>query len=97
MRVGPVSSVLHVCQRITAAVIGGYALAVTIPACLTLVLPVNRIDAVLTGLLVSFLVYAATVLWAFAVRSLSQMWLGIGSTTAVPGLFWILLSRGPTP
>lgn len=84
-------------SRIAAAVVGGYTVAVAASICLSFAVPMARADAVLTGLLVSFVVYAVAILWAFAVRSLSQMWWGIGSTTAISGVFWALLSQVSTP
>ena len=69
--------------RLTAAVFGGYALAVSVSTCLALVLPMARADGVLTGLMASFIVYAAAVIWAFAVKSVGRMVWGLGGTTAV--------------
>lgn len=86
------SRVLSLCQRVAAAVVGGYTLSIAVSGCLSLVLPLARADAVLTGLLVSFLVYAAAVLWAFSVRSLPQMWAGIGTATTAFGLVALLFA-----
>ncbi|MBP5856452.1 DUF3649 domain-containing protein [Marivibrio halodurans] len=80
--------------RIGAAVIGGYALAIAASACLSLVLPMARAEAVLIGLMVSFLTYSGAVLWVFAVKSLRRMCLGIGGTIAGFSGLWGLLSPG---
>jgi hypothetical protein len=72
-----------IAQRTAAAACGGYALAAVLSICLSFVLPGPRADAVLTGLLVSFAIYTAVVIWAFAVRSVSRMWIGIGAVTLV--------------
>jgi hypothetical protein len=78
------------CQRITAAVVGGYALAVGASTSLSLILPMDRAAAVLTGLLVSFLLYMAAILWAFSVGSLRRMWRGLGGATVILALTALL-------
>lgn len=73
----------QVIQRIIAATIGGYVLAAAVSACLSYVLPMPRADAALTGLLISFVIYVAVVMWVFAARSLKRLWWQLGSATAV--------------
>jgi len=68
--VGPLVS------RIVAAVAGGYALA-ALASVAVLALPVSRPQAVLTGMLMSFAVYAGAVVWVFAVRSARRAWTGL--------------------
>ena len=68
--IGPVTS------RIAAAMFGGYALA-ALSSVAALALPVSKPQAVLTGMLASFLVYAGAVIWVFAVRSARRAWLGL--------------------
>ena len=87
----------RVCQRVAAAVLGGYVLAALVSSCLSLVLPVVRSDAVLTGLLASFLVYAAAILWVFAVPSLRRVWWGLGGAIAVLGLGFVLMAPAGIP
>ena len=87
----------EVFQRVAAAGLGGYALAVASAACLAAVLPVTRADAVVSGLLASFAVYLAAILWVFAERSLTRMWLGIGAATAGCSALWVLLPANPAP
>lgn len=58
-----------VLERIAAAIFGGYALANLLPIVLARWLPGARADAVLTGLLLSFVVYVVAILWAFAAPS----------------------------
>ena len=58
----------------------------------TTVMPTSRDDAVLTGLLASFLVYAAVILWVFATSSLSRIWWGLGSMTATFAGLSVMLS-----
>lgn len=63
-------------SRIVAAVLGGYALA-ALTSVAALALPISRPQAVLTGMLASFAVYAGAVIWVFAVRSATRAWLGL--------------------
>lgn len=69
-------------SRILAAVFGGYGLAaLTSVACVAL--PIGRVQGVLTGMLASFVVYVAAVVWVFAVRSARRAWAGL-LVAAVP-------------
>ncbi|MES2531399.1 MAG: DUF3649 domain-containing protein [Pseudomonadota bacterium] len=63
-------------SRIVAALFGGYALA-ALTSVATLALPMTRSEAVLTGMLASFAVYAGAVVWVFAVRSARRAWVGL--------------------
>ena len=63
-------------SRIVAAVFGGYALA-ALSSVAALALPMRKPEAVLTGMLASFAIYAAAVVWVFAVRSALRAWLGL--------------------
>lgn len=63
-------------SRIVAAVFGGYALA-ALTSVATLALPMARSEAVFTGMVASFLVYAGAVIWVFAVRSATRAWVGL--------------------
>lgn len=69
-RFGPLIS------RITAALFGGYALA-ALSSVAVLALPLSKPQAVLSGMLASFVVYAAAVIWVFAVRSALRAWGGL--------------------
>lgn len=61
-RVGPLVS------RIVCAMFGGYALA-ALTSVAALALPMSKPQAVLTGMLASFVVYVCAVIWVFAVRA----------------------------
>lgn len=74
--------------RIIAAVFGGYALA-ALASVAPLALPVDVPQAVLAGMLVSFAVYTAAVIWVFAARSAVRAWGGL-LAAAVP----LLLAAG---
>lgn len=63
-------------SRIVAALFGGYALA-GLGSVAVLALPVSKPQAVLTGMLASFAIFTAAVIWVFAVRSALNAWLGL--------------------
>jgi len=63
-------------SRIVAALFGGYALA-ALASVAVLALPMSKPQAVLTGMLASFAIYAAAVIWVFAVRSALKAWVGL--------------------
>lgn len=63
-------------SRVVAAVLGGYALA-ALASVAAVALPLPAAEAVLTGMLVSFLVYACAVIWVFAVRNAYRAWGGL--------------------
>jgi len=68
--VGPLLS------RIIAALFGGYALA-ALCSVAAVALPMAPTEAVLTGMLASFVVYVCAVVWVFAVRSATRAWVGL--------------------
>nr|WP_210261222.1 DUF3649 domain-containing protein [Enterovirga sp. DB1703] len=55
---------------------GGYALA-ALASVAVLVLPISKPQAVITGMLASFPIYAGAVIWVFSVRSATRAWLGL--------------------
>lgn len=77
---------LGVASRAIAAIVGGYAVTALATALLAVILPMVRIDAVLTATLLSFAIYTCAVLWVFAARSALRAWLGIVLPAAVLGL-----------
>ena len=66
-----------VLSRVLAAILGGYLLTATLIAVLAISLPGSRAEAVLTSMLLSFLIYAAAVMWVFACRSAGRAWAGM--------------------
>jgi uncharacterized SAM-binding protein YcdF (DUF218 family) len=68
-RVSPLAS------RIVCAIFGGYTLA-ALTSVATLAWPMSKPQAVLTGMLASFIVYVCAVIWVFAVRSARRAWTG---------------------
>ncbi|EJM84254.1 MULTISPECIES: DUF3649 domain-containing protein [unclassified Pseudomonas] len=77
MKVIPVSYRLAVTSRVLAAVLGGYIVAALASVSLTLWVPMARADAVVTGMMTSFLAYLGAVIWCFACRSAWRAWLGL--------------------
>ncbi len=67
---------LPLVSRILAALFGGYVLA-ALCSIAALALPIDGRQAVFTGMLASFLLYAGVVVWVFAVRSAWRAWLGL--------------------
>lgn len=63
-------------SRIIAALLGGYVLA-ALSSVAVLALPMPKPQAVIAGMLASFLVYAGAVIWVFAVRNAWHAWLGL--------------------
>lgn len=63
-----------IASRVFAALAGGYFVAYASAALLTVVLPMSRIDRVVTANLVSFLVYTAAAISAFAARTAWRSW-----------------------
>ena len=81
---------LAIAGRVVLAAFGGYAVAALSAALFALILPVQRSEAVSTGILVSFAILAAAVIWVFAARTLGHAMLGLGSVAALlAGALWL--------
>ncbi|HTO18213.1 MAG TPA: iron transporter [Pseudomonas sp.] len=63
--------------RCLAAIPGGYLFTYTATAALARLLPLGRYDAVMATTLLSFALYTAFILWAFAVHSPRRLALGV--------------------
>lgn len=88
MKALPVFYRLAVTSRVLAAVLGGYIVAALASVSLTLWVPMARADAVVTGMMTSFLAYLGAVIWCFACRSAGRAWLGL----IVPSLVLAVVS-----
>lgn len=73
----PVSYRLAVTSRVLAAVSGGYLVTALASACLTLWVPMARTEAVVTGMMSSFVVYLLAVIWCFTCRTAWRAWFGL--------------------
>lgn len=69
--------------RISAAVLGGYALAFGFTAFFSAYLPLARPDRVVTASLLCFAVWVAAVIYAFGARSALRAWLVIAGLAAL--------------
>jgi hypothetical protein len=69
-RIGPLVS------RIAAAAVGGYVLA-ALASVAAIALAFDKVQGVLTGQLLSFVFYAAAVIWVFAARTAWRAWAGL--------------------
>ncbi|OYQ20314.1 hypothetical protein B7L09_12245 [Pseudomonas mandelii] len=73
----PASYRLAVTSRVLAAVLGGYIVAALASISLSSWLPMARAEAVVTGMMSSFLAYLIAVFWCFACRSAWRAWFGL--------------------
>lgn len=80
-----VSYRLAVTSRALAAIFAGYLLASVTSICIAQWLPIPRAEAVVTGMMLSFLVYLVAVLWCFACRKALQAWVGVLLPCAILG------------
>ncbi|MCY0386047.1 DUF3649 domain-containing protein [Robbsia sp. Bb-Pol-6] len=76
---------LAIAVRVLAAIVGGYALAAQGAVCIALLFQMLPDEAVVAGMLASFAIYAAAVVWAFAARSALRACLGLAVAAAVVG------------
>ncbi|BBH48012.1 DUF3649 domain-containing protein [Pseudomonas sp. KU43P] len=73
----PLSYRLAVTSRSLAALLGGYLLASMASVCISLLAPMPRVDAAMTGMLLSFVFYLLAFIWCFACRSAGRAWFGV--------------------
>ncbi len=84
-----------IAARTMLAVLGGYAFTYAFTAAFARLLPLDPVDAIATASLLSFVVYLAFMLWAFAAASLRRVLIGVSLALplAVIG-FWPQLLEG---
>lgn len=63
--------------RLAAALLAGYAASNGLAIGLAALLPGGKAEAVLAATMLSFVLYALAVLWAFAARTPGLAWLGL--------------------
>lgn len=91
----PNTAHLAVAARSATAVIGGYLFSYAAAIWLSHILPMARVEAVMSGLLASFCFYAGAIIWAFGARTVTRAVVGIALSTAIVGfLAW---SAAPSP
>lgn len=81
----PLSYRLAVTSRILAAALGGYLVAVLASLCVSWGLPMARLQAVMTGMMISFVVWLLMVIWCFACASATRAWFGVGLSALLLG------------
>ncbi|MEG0636463.1 MAG: DUF3649 domain-containing protein [Pseudomonas sp.] len=81
----PLNYRLAVTSRCLAALLGGYLLAAMASVCITLLAPMPKAEAVITGMMLSFLFYLVAFLWCFACRTTAHAWLGVMVPTLLLG------------
>lgn len=76
--------------RIVTAIVGGYAAASGIAALFARVAPIPRVEATAWAMLLSFLAYAAFLLWAFHEPRLSRVAAVVwGMALVTAGAAWL--------
>ena len=66
-----------------AAIPFSYVLASLAAACVARFLPIARVEAAATGMMLLFAICAVLVMWAFSARSVARLWLWFALSTAV--------------
>lgn len=86
---------LAITSRSLAAIAGGYLLANLFVPAFTRVIPMAPRDASQLALMLSFIVFALAVIWAFACRDALRAWAGILFPTAICALIlWLIPVAG---
>lgn len=89
---------LMVGGRTVLAIFGGYAVAALATAFFSLVLPLDRSEAVAASTLASFAVMAGAVVWVFSARTLGRAALGLAIPALCLGLgLWLVMGSGGQP
>nr|WP_314615665.1 DUF3649 domain-containing protein [uncultured Pseudomonas sp.] len=83
----PLSYRLAVTSRWLAALLGGYLLASMASVCISLLSPMARVDAAMTGMMLSFVFYLLAFIYCFACRSAGRAWLGVLLPSLLLGAF----------
>ncbi|NMG63635.1 hypothetical protein GPA19_01540 [Azoarcus indigens] len=87
---------LNVSLRSVMALFGGYGLASMVAATLAVGLPLPRPDAVMTAIMLAFLVHMLAALWVFGAATLTRAAAGLAMPAALLGLWLWLLPVGAT-
>jgi hypothetical protein len=83
---------ISVTSRVTAATLGGYALAYACTGFLSVALPLAKSEAVLTASMISFVIYTAAILWAFGAATPMRAWFVLFISTALFGGLTLLMT-----
>lgn len=77
----------NVAARAAAAILGGYGIAALFAFASARLLPMPRLDAIIPGTLLAFLIMPGVAVWAFLARSALRAW---GVIVAIAALLWML-------
>jgi hypothetical protein len=88
------SHALDVASRTLLAAVGGYVAAALTAAGFARWLPIARVEAVMTGMLASFAVFALVAIFAFGVRRAGRVWFWTTVYCAPLGLALYLSMHG---
>jgi len=77
---------LQVASRALVALVGGYLAAALYTAAMARFLPIARVEAVMTGMLSSFAIYACVAVMAFAVATATRAWLWLALVCVPPAI-----------
>lgn len=66
-----------------AAFLGGYVFTAALVSLLAFVWPARQADAMQTGLMLSFAIYAAAMIWAFSQTNWQRAWLVMLAPAAI--------------
>ncbi|MEM1176966.1 MAG: hypothetical protein AAGM22_01375 [Acidobacteriota bacterium] len=76
----------HVASRVIAALIPGFLVTNTTGILLSFLIPgVDKLTAIATATVLSYVIYTAIILWIFSVERLRTVWLGLLGALAVTG------------
>ena len=86
---------LDVGSRIVAGLLMGYVVAALAAAVLARLLPMSKVEATTTSMLVSFAVYAGVAIWAFGDPKAWRVWSGLlAACVVMAGVLWLSIRLG---
>lgn len=68
---------LHVTCRVLCALIGGYLLSTLSAILIALHLPGDKVNSIITGLLLTFIIYTVAVIYVFAAKTTLRASMGV--------------------
>ena len=80
--------------RVLAGFIGGYILTGYITAVTAVLLPLTRADAVMLSSMLSYLWFAGILIWAFAIKSLLNLYLILAMSIGAMATLYFALQSG---
>lgn len=84
----------EVLLRVLAGFIGGYVLTGYITAVTAVLLPMTRADAVMLSSMLSYLWFAGILIWAFAIKSLFNLYLILVMLIGAMAILYFALQSG---